>query len=302
MHTLDLNIVTIIPKNIVTSLRKQEPDMHIGAWVSLVLSLVLALGGCGRMEGAPPATRLTTTGLSPENQEVLVDGHNSRNALDWVGTYSGVLPCASCPGIETTISLQADGSYQRTLNYLEEGATQQLSSGHFTWDRSGRRITLAAGSEDAEQYQVAEDRLFRLDREGRRIQGDLASHYVLHKHLGDTRIENRLWELVELHGRPVAAGPAALRPTLILRNADSSASGRIACNSYQGGYVIKSGNRIAFDWHLAVTMMACPAPNIEAEFLDVLRSTDNYTVSDDGIFNLNRARMAPLARFAPAIR
>ena len=32
--------------------------------------------------------------------------HNSRNALDWAGTYEGVLPCADCPGIQTRLSLR----------------------------------------------------------------------------------------------------------------------------------------------------------------------------------------------------
>ena len=30
-----------------------------------------------------------------------VDMHTSQISLDWAGTYSGVLPCASCEGIET---------------------------------------------------------------------------------------------------------------------------------------------------------------------------------------------------------
>jgi hypothetical protein len=32
----------------------------------------------------------------------------------------------------------------------------------------------------------------------------------------------------------------------------------------------------------------------------MLKQVDNYTLSDEGMLSLNRARMAPLARFAPA--
>ena len=41
-----------------------------------------------------------------------VDMHNSRNSLDWVGIYEGVLPCADCPGIKTRLTLNYDGSYR----------------------------------------------------------------------------------------------------------------------------------------------------------------------------------------------
>ena len=40
------------------------------------------------------------------------DIHNSRNSLDWAGTYEGVLPCADCPGTKTRLTLNQDGSYR----------------------------------------------------------------------------------------------------------------------------------------------------------------------------------------------
>jgi uncharacterized lipoprotein NlpE involved in copper resistance len=46
------------------------------------------------------------------------DMHDSRNALDWPGVYKGVLPCADCEGIETRLSLQRDGDFERTTRYL----------------------------------------------------------------------------------------------------------------------------------------------------------------------------------------
>jgi uncharacterized lipoprotein NlpE involved in copper resistance len=40
------------------------------------------------------------------------DMHNSRNSLDWAGTYEGVLPYADCPGTKTRLTLNYDGSYR----------------------------------------------------------------------------------------------------------------------------------------------------------------------------------------------
>jgi len=36
--------------------------------------------------------------------------HNSRNALDWAGTYAGVLPCADCPDVQARLRLPQTGA------------------------------------------------------------------------------------------------------------------------------------------------------------------------------------------------
>jgi uncharacterized lipoprotein NlpE involved in copper resistance len=60
------------------------------------------------------------------------DVHNSRNALDWAGTYEGVLPCADCPGTKTRLTLNYDGSY-RLITQAEGSQNAERSvSGLFT--------------------------------------------------------------------------------------------------------------------------------------------------------------------------
>ena len=72
-------------------------------------------------------------------------------------------------------------------------------------------------------------------------------------------------------------------------------SGNNSCNVITGAYDLKEGNRISFD-RVASTLMACPEMETADQFNEVLERTDNYTVAD-GILSLNKARMAPLARF-----
>ncbi|HLU07199.1 MAG TPA: META domain-containing protein, partial [Woeseiaceae bacterium] len=100
-----------------------------------------------------------------------------------------------------------------------------------------------------------------------------------------------------LRGKPVESGQAGRDAMLTLSAEDSVASGNASCNTFSGRYAIKSGQQISFDRNMAVTMMACPDMSIESEFLEVLEMADNYSLSDDGMLSLNRARMAPLARF-----
>jgi heat shock protein HslJ len=206
------------------------------------------------------------------------------------------VPCASCPGIETLITLHHNGTYERSMLYIDEAPLPRTDSGSFTWNAAGSKVTLGEGT-DARQYQVGENRLLHLDQNGERITGDLAGRYVLEKHLRDPVIEDRRWNLVELRGSPVESDQIRDKPVLTLRAEDSVASGNASCNTFSGGYAIKHGQRIRFARNMAVTMMACPDMSIEAAFLELLQQVDNYAVGDDGVLSLNRARMAPLARF-----
>ena len=104
-------------------------------------------------------------------------GDTSQNALDWNGTYQGIIPCASCEGIETRLSLSLDGSYALATTYLGKENQPAVTKGTFKWDDTGSKIQLDSGS----QYQVGENQLFLLDIDGNRINGELAEHYRLQK-------------------------------------------------------------------------------------------------------------------------
>lgn len=270
--------------------------------LGLMLSFLVAFG-CSRgeapaepVESAAPAAAEAAPEPTAETQ-TRTDDHSSRNALDWAGTYSGVLPCASCPGIETVITLREDGTFERSMLYIDEAPLPKTENGTFAWDDAGQKISLDTGGTERQQYQVGENALFHLDQNGQRISGDLASQYVLDKHLDDPAITGKRWKLVELGGAPVAAGQGVNAAFLRLRAEDSVATGNTSCNTFSGRYAIKSGQRLSFARNMAVTMMACPDMSTESAFLDVLNQADSYVVGDDGRLSLNRARMAPLARF-----
>lgn len=91
--------------------------------------------------------------------------------------YEGVLPCASCEGIQTTLTLQADNSFELKSIYLGKDESIFKVAGKFDWDSNGSKITLSDGS----KYLVGENQLLMLDTEGNRITGGLAEHYILKK-------------------------------------------------------------------------------------------------------------------------
>jgi len=106
--------------------------------------------------------------------------HNSRNSLDWPGTYTGVIPSASGMGIEVRLTLRANNTYTLIYNYIGRADADFSSMGYFTWNSAGSIITLDAYT-GPQFYQVGENMLRQLDLEGRVITGDLADMYILRR-------------------------------------------------------------------------------------------------------------------------
>lgn len=216
--------------------------------------------------------------------------HNSRNSVDWAGTYQGTLPCADCPGIRYTITLNDDGTYLLKTHYLEKSDSDFTESGTFSWDESGGKITLA---DRGEKFQVGENKLFHLDMEGNRITGNLADHYILNKFTGN--ITNRYWKLIEVNGQAVAEGSTQKEPYIQLSTEENRLQGTGGCNGLGGTYELKEPNRISFS-QLIGTLMACENMEVENALKRALESADSYDVQGDTL-QLFRARMAPLATF-----
>lgn len=122
---------------------------------------------------------------STENQspadysEAFVDHHTAEISLDYWGTYKGVLPCASCPGIETTLVLNQDHTFSKTSFYLEKGDQPFVEKGTYSIQKN--RITLSGTEDGPHQYLVGENFIKQLDAEGKEIEGSLADHYLLIK-------------------------------------------------------------------------------------------------------------------------
>ncbi|MFP8843603.1 copper resistance protein NlpE [Shewanella baltica] len=144
---------------------------------SLCCIALLALFTTACSEAPKEDTAVDTTQVQTEAAKTVPVGDTSQNSLDWAGSYEGVLPCASCEGIQTLITLQSDNSFVQETVYLGKDEKILKLMGKAAWDEKGQKITL----EDGTQYLVGENQLIMLDTEGQRITGDLAANYVLKK-------------------------------------------------------------------------------------------------------------------------
>ena len=246
-------------------------------------------------------TKQSATGSSQTEQVVATDQHNASNSIDWAGTYVGLVPCADCEGIETTITLAEDMSFNLITVYKGKSEEKNEFSGNFSWNENGNTLTLNGIENGPSNYFVGENTLIQLDMEGNRITGDLANSYILKKIMTsrsqDTKALTEVkWRLTELFGQPVAAAEGIKKDAFIVFKTEGSrVYGSGSCNNFNGSFELKEGSRITLTG-MATTMMACPDMQIEQGFFRALNDCDNYTLVD-GILSLNKARMAPMAKF-----
>jgi copper homeostasis protein (lipoprotein) len=248
-----------------------------------LLGVVLLLAAC---QSAPPEQ--STELAAP-------DGHTSQMALDWAGEYRGVLPCADCEGIKTSLRLYTDGTYQYGRLYMGKSQEAFYEQGQFSWDAAGRAITLEGDA--SQQFQVGEGFVRKLDINGQPIVGNLAKKYELRLIQADSLITNRYWKLVALNGLPVAMVTSWRRePHLIFNDQKNEAQGSGGCNSFFGSYQLERNMKLRFGMLAATKMYCVEVMATEQAFLEALEKTDSYHLNLRGdTLQLHRARMAPLA-------
>lgn len=127
---------------------------------------------------------VTVAGCMPraETSAVPDPAHNSRNAVDWAGTYEGVTPCADCPGIRMRLTLQSDGRFELSTLYIDRQTVPQTVRGTFSWNAAGNTVTLE-GPGAGRQFRVGEGRLLQIDHDGTVPSWD-APHRVLTRQPG----------------------------------------------------------------------------------------------------------------------
>ena len=109
-------------------------------------------------------------------------------------------------------------------------------------------------------------------------------------------IVNKYWKLVTLEGQPVTMAPDQEREAYFLLKDSSRVTGFGGCNALNGAYELRADQQRLRFVNLLTTLKACPGPDNERAFLDVLNQADNYTLRGDTLM-LNVGRRAPLAVF-----
>jgi copper homeostasis protein (lipoprotein) len=141
------------------------------------MASTLAIAACKPQAPTEPATPAADAApAATEPAPVAAESAPSGTAPDapfdvkgFAGTFNGTLPCADCPGIDTTISLKPDGTY--TVHETYRGKPDSLDSdGTWTAEENGQRVRLDPNSKSEQDRLFAvksSDEIESLDAEGK---------------------------------------------------------------------------------------------------------------------------------------
>ena len=150
--------------------------------LALACLTVIAVAAC---QPEPAATTTAAPGAAetaPAPVDVAPAGEDlsSDNAgfdmKGFAGTFGGTLPCASCPGIDTTLVLNPDGSYAISEAYQDEPGPAIEMDGTWTAEANGQRIRLDPNSKTEQDRLFAiasQQQITQLDPEGRAVESGL---------------------------------------------------------------------------------------------------------------------------------
>lgn len=149
-----------------------NPKLLVIASVALSVAIV----GCKPQPPAEPAADAPKAEAAVAPAAVPEAAPPVAPALDakaFAGTFSGTLPCADCPGIDTKLELKADGSYAIDETYQSRKDGNSKGDGTWTAEEAGQRVRLDPNSKTLEDrlYQVVSaDEIRAVDKDGKAIE------------------------------------------------------------------------------------------------------------------------------------
>ncbi len=229
-----------------------------------------ALVGC-QSEKTPEPPLEPTAEVDPAP---VVDMHTSRIALDWAGTYEGLLSCADCAGIHTQLTLEPDGRFEMVTRRLVRDAAPSSARGTFDWEADGNTIALSDDA-DGQRFAVGEGRLLLLeagqterawDRSAATLTQSPPAGFSTRQDLHEM-LEDHRWQLVDArdaaNARIDALFPDPER-SFEFHFAESRLHAQGGCNGFRAAFAIDADDRLEVTGAVS-TMMACAAPLMEAD-------------------------------------
>ena len=157
--------------------------MHRKLLTIALAATLAATTGCKPDEAAEAASAPVAPAAAVTDAVTDVVDHSSPagDAKDFdikafAGTYAGMLPCADCAGINTTIAFTPEGSYTLSETYQDADKSSFLSKGSWSVRGDGKAIQL--DPEEKDEYDRAftiasPTELRALDQQGKPIAGTI---------------------------------------------------------------------------------------------------------------------------------
>ena len=149
--------------------------------LALALSCV-AIAGCKQDAPAPAAAPVAAAEEIKSAVISEVDHGSPASAAPgfdvkaFAGTYGGILPCADCPGIDTTIAFTPEGGYTMGEIYQDSDSSAFATKGTWTVREDGKSVLLDSEDKDERDRAfevVSPTELRMLDQAGKPIDSTL---------------------------------------------------------------------------------------------------------------------------------
>lgn len=206
---------------------------------------------------------------------------------DIAGTYHGVLPCASCAGIDTEIQLDEDGLYQIYQAYIDEDK-EFATRGTYEYNQKYNVIQLLGENEDPSYHQYAfkNDRIVKLNERGKPIKGELSEMYELRRVANTELLLDRYWKLTMINGKSIPEKQVPQKEAHIVFNENEKISGNTGCNGLGADYKLPSDGEIEIS-KIITTKMACVKIDYETDFILALKAANSYRITDTVLLIFN---------------
>ncbi|MDX5422547.1 MAG: META domain-containing protein [Hymenobacteraceae bacterium] len=130
---------------------------------------------------------------APKKERTAVAGRDAAEVVEQskrvVGTWQGTLPCADCPGINYTLQLLPDQTFQEELVYQERHVEPFRQTGSWKIDKAGMLHLQKPSGVGMAKFELTPDALVMLDVKGRRITSNMGGMYRLLKVNGKEQVE-----------------------------------------------------------------------------------------------------------------
>ncbi|RLZ12621.1 copper resistance protein NlpE [Faecalibacter macacae] len=115
--------------------------------------------------------------------DTIVDSHNAKNSLDYEGIYEGILPCinSDCKEIELSLKLMPDNMFVYGTKRVGVDKEELMTTGTYHFEEDGNTIVLEQIANVPNSFFVSEGKIYQLDKNQKKIEGDDAEKYILLK-------------------------------------------------------------------------------------------------------------------------
>lgn len=141
-----------------------------------LLLIILICFSCGEKEKPSEGSETLKTSEKDSADTIRASIKNSK----WPGIYSGVLPCENCPGIDVTITLYKDSTFQQKMRYIDSPEKDTLIAGKFSWIEKEDKIKLE-GLVSFSEFKIEELYLLPLGGDGKQLKPIPGNNFQLLK-------------------------------------------------------------------------------------------------------------------------